>query len=60
MNLSRDDAVVAIKAHNLKVAGSSPAPATKNGEKMFGEHRLKSGLARQVSFRAEVIRVAPR
>ena len=31
----------------------------KYGEKMFGEHRLKSGLAKQVSFRAEVIRVAP-
>ena len=51
---------LASKAHNLEVPGSSPGPATKNGEKMFGEHRLKFGLAKQVSFRAEVIRVAPR
>ena len=29
------------------------------GEKMFGEHRLKSGLAKQVSFRTGAIRVAP-
>ena len=29
------------------------------GEKMFGEHRLKSGLAKRVSFRTGAIRVAP-
>lgn len=37
---------LASKAHNLEVPGSSPGPATKNGEKILGEYHLikfKSG-----------------
>ena len=52
--LSRGRAVVARQAHNLKVVGSNPTPATKFGEKMLGEHHLNES-----SFWVIAVRVAP-
>lgn len=54
----RDGAVVAQQAHNLKVAGSNPAPATKHLTKGQGETMLRAGDLVYSEYLQKRVRVA--